>query len=139
MIKKPLFDSFTKIVNRNQINQIFRLNEWNVYIMAVHLNNIVFPCFRYNQVCYPEYTFGSESAARASFFTQVVWKSSKELGFGKAESYLLNGMKCAYYLARYKKAGNIGGTFATNVLKGSFDENSYCSTIKRTLLRSKKL
>lgn len=66
----------------------------------------------------------------AGHFTQMVWKESVELGFGKADSNK-NGMKCTYYVARYKIAGNMMGSFAKNVVKGSFDP-SYCSTIKKS-------
>jgi hypothetical protein len=64
----------------------------------------------------------------AGHFTQVVWKESVELGFGKADSDK-GGMKCTYYVGRYKKAGNMVGEVAKNVDKGSFDQ-SYCNTIK---------
>lgn len=66
-------------------------------------------------------------------FTQLVWKTSVELGFGKADGELPDGMKCSYYVARYKPEGNMGGEYATNVLKGSFDP-SYCKTIKQDRL-----
>lgn len=62
---------------------------------------------------------------------QVVWKSSLELGLGKAQKDE-NGMTCTYLVARYKPMGNFddGSTgYKDNVLKGSFDE-SYCNTIK---------
>ena len=39
-------------------------------------------------------------------------------------------MKCAYIVGRYKPAGNFLGEYQQNVPKGSFDANSYCSTIK---------
>lgn len=38
-------------------------------------------------------------------------------------------MKCAYIVGRYKPAGNMMGSFPTNVLKGNF-KKSYCDTIK---------
>lgn len=84
--------------------------------------------FRYNEVC--GYTFGSEGGA--GHFTQLVWKASVELGFGKADIDR-DGMKCSYYVARYRPRGNMGGQYATNVLKGSFDP-SYCKTIKQESL-----
>ena len=82
---------------------------------------------RYNEICVPGYTFGSEGSGGAGHFTQVVWKASKELGIGKAESDE-GGMKCTYIVGRYNPAGNMISDFAKNVLKGSFDQ-SYCNTI----------
>lgn len=93
------------------------------------LSNVDMLFLRYNEVCDPGYTFGSESMGGAGHFTQVVWKDSVELGFGKADSEK-DGMICSYYVGRYKNAGNMIGDFATNVTKGSFD-TSYCNTIKK--------
>ena len=45
-------------------------------------------------------------------FTQVVWKSSKELGVGKATSR--SGR--IYVVANYYPPGNYQGQFAQNVL-----------------------
>jgi Cysteine-rich secretory protein family len=45
-------------------------------------------------------------------FTQVVWKSSKELGVGKAKSR--SGR--IYVVANYYPPGNYQGQFAQNVL-----------------------
>lgn len=83
---------------------------------------------RYNEICVPGYTFGSEGSGGAGHFTQVVWKESKELGIGKADIDK-NGMKCTYIVGRYKPAGNMISNFGKNVMKGSFDK-SYCNTIK---------
>ena len=60
---------------------------------------------------------------------QVVWKASKELGIGKAVSKK-NGKTCIYVVARYSPAGNNKRTFAENVVKGSFDKDSYCKEAK---------
>ena len=35
-------------------------------------------------------------------------------------------MKCVYVVGRYRKAGNMGGEFTKNVLKGKFDRKTYC-------------
>lgn len=85
--------------------------------------------FRYNEVCDPGYDFNNGGfSGGTGHFTQVVWKESTVLGIGRAESKK-GGMKCAYIVGRYKPAGNMGGRFEENVLKGSFDAASYCSTV----------
>ena len=45
-------------------------------------------------------------------FTQLIWKSTKEVGFGVA-----NKGNTYYVVANYFPAGNVKGQFATNVLK----------------------
>ena len=85
---------------------------------------------RYNEVCQPGYTFGSESGSSGTgHFTQVVWKGSQKLGMGKADGEK-NGMKCTYIVGRYDPAGNMMGAYADNVPKGSFDQ-SYCSSVSQ--------
>ena len=49
------------------------------------------------------------------------------LGIGRAEIEQ-DGMKCAYIVGRYKPAGNLGGSYRENVLKGSFNRDVYCPT-----------
>jgi hypothetical protein len=44
-------------------------------------------------------------------FTQVVWKSSKKIGFGVA----LDKRNCAYVVANYFPQGNYYGEFRKNV------------------------
>ena len=60
----------------------------------------------------------------------MVWKESTKLGMGRAEIDQ-GGMKCAYIVGRYKPAGNMGGEFQENVLKGSFDSGSFCAAVGR--------
>ena len=60
----------------------------------------------------------------------MVWKESTDLGMGRAEVNQ-RGMKCAYIVGRYKPAGNMGGRFQDNVLRGSFDAGSYCATVRK--------
>lgn len=60
----------------------------------------------------------------------MVWKGSTVLGIGRAEVEE-KGMKCAYIVGRYDPAGNMGGEFTENVLKGSFDADSYCPTVAK--------
>ena len=94
------------------------------------LNDLQNVYFRYNEVCDPGYQFTSGGfSGGTGHFTQVVWKTSIELGIGRAES-TKRGMKCAYIVGRYKPAGNMMGTFPENVPKGNFDR-SYCDSIKR--------
>ncbi|XP_030373573.1 Golgi-associated plant pathogenesis-related protein 1-like [Scaptodrosophila lebanonensis] len=56
-------------------------------------------------------------------FTQMLWRSSKEMGVGKAKSS--GGL--IYVVARYKPAGNVVGKFKENVLPlgGTKPECSY--------------
>ncbi|XP_052789177.1 uncharacterized protein LOC128223804 isoform X2 [Mya arenaria] len=60
-----------------------------------------------------QHTFGGEPRTLSSgHFTQVVWKGSKEMGVGKAQSK--DGKTIV--VASYRPAGNMGGKFAENVL-----------------------
>ena len=81
-----------------------------------------FNVFRYEEVCKPGYSFGSEGGGGAGHFTQVVWKGSTVLGIGKANAEK-NGMYCTYVVGRYKKAGNFIGKYKENVEKGSFSQD----------------
>ncbi|XP_048586265.1 probable pathogenesis-related protein CaO19.2336 [Nematostella vectensis] len=84
----------------------------------------------YNEVCDPGYSFGGDSGRSGTgHFTQVVWRGSTELGFGSATGEM-RGMKCTYYVGRYKAAGNMMGQYNSNVEKGSLDQESYCSNLK---------
>lgn len=59
------------------------------------------------------YTFGGEpSTLQSGHFTQVVWKGSKEIGVGKAQSR--DGKTIV--VASYRPAGNMVGSFRDNVL-----------------------
>ena len=83
-------------------------------------------------MCEPGYNFGSGGfSGGTGHFTQVVWKGSTQLGIGRAEIQQ-QGMKCAYIVGRYKPAGNMMGDFPANVLKGSFDANSYCASVSNS-------
>ena len=89
-------------------------------------------------MCEPGYNFNSGGfSGGTGHFTQVVWKASTVLGIGRAET-TKNGMKCAYIVGRYKPAGNMGGKFQQNVLKGSFDE-SYCNSVSNSGWKKKFL
>ena len=52
-------------------------------------------------------------------FIQVIWDDSTLLGMGRVNTKK-NGMSCSYIVARYKKAGNVKGEYANNVLEGRF-------------------
>ena len=54
-------------------------------------------------------------------FTQVLRKTSVELGIGKVDSG-----RCTYVVGHFKPAGNMMNNFRENVAKGSFDR-SYCT------------
>lgn len=86
--------------------------------------------FRYDEVCDPGYKRLGEvedGPDDAGHFSQVVWKESNVLGIGRAEIER-GGMKRAYIVGRYKPAGNLGGSYRENVLKGSFNRDVYCPT-----------
>jgi uncharacterized protein YkwD len=55
-------------------------------------------------------------------FTQMVWKSSKELGCGSAVCDGKNGTPGIYWVCEYNPAGNVtnSGYFKANVLPASF-------------------
>ena len=76
---------------------------------------------RYKEVCNPGYEGLGEvedGPNEAGHFSQVVWK----------ESTVQDGMKCAYIVGRYKPAGNLGGSYRVNGLKGSFHRDVYYPT-----------
>lgn len=76
--------------------------------------------FRYEEVCKPGYNFETgKFTMKTGHFTQVVWKSSKELGIGKATG-THDGVPCTYIVARYRPPGNYQGKFQTEVQRGSF-------------------
>ena len=90
-------------------------------------------------MCEPGYNFNSGGfSGGTGHFTQVVWKGSTELGIGRAEVER-SGMKCAYIVGRYRPAGNMMGDFAQNVVKGSFDANSYCASVSNSGWKKKFL
>jgi len=83
-------------------------------------------------VCDPGYNFtggDGSSVSGTGHFTQVVWKESRVLGIGRAEVEQ-GDKKCAYIVGRYKPAGNMGGSFKENVLKGDFN-STYCAKINK--------
>lgn len=61
-----------------------------------------------------EHTFGSEEFnSKTGHFTQVVWKSTQDLGVGKAKS---SDGKRVFAVCVYRPAGNCLGQMAANVL-----------------------
>ncbi len=68
-----------------------------------------------------KYNYASPGfAASTGHFTQVVWKSSTQLGCGAAQGIkTLNGTKynAFYVVCHYAPAGNVMGQFPANVLK----------------------
>ena len=90
-------------------------------------------------MCEPGYNFNyGGSSGGTGHFTQVVWKGSTELGIGRAEVER-DGMKCAYIVGQYRPAGNIIGDYPQNVVKGSFDANSYCASVSNSGWKKKFL
>ena len=63
---------------------------------------------------------------QASHFMQLIWKSTTDLGIGKAEG-MKHGRPYTYIVARYRPA--IGLDAFENVLKGSFNPTSFCKGI----------
>ncbi|XP_065641732.1 uncharacterized protein LOC100206500 isoform X2 [Hydra vulgaris] len=82
----------------------------------------------YSEVCSPGYDFDKDGDLATGHFTQVVWKTSTQLGIGKS---VLNkgGMICTYVVGRYKLAGNVLGQYKENVLKGNFDSKETCMNL----------
>lgn len=75
-----------------------------------------------------DYNFDSpkhNTLIRTGHFTQMVWKTSRQLGVGVATGKK-HGMDCTYVVARYRPHGNRPGEFSDNVLKGRFDK-SFCN------------
>lgn len=73
----------------------------------------------YNEVKLYNYSSPGFSSA-TGHFTQVVWKSSTQLGCGTAKgTKTLNGTKynAFYVVCHYLPAGNVQGQFPANVLK----------------------
>ena len=64
----------------------------------------------YNEI--KQHNFKKEFQSGTGHFTQVIWKSTQEVGFGVA-----NKGSTYYVVANYYPAGNIWGEFQTNVLK----------------------
>ena len=60
-----------------------------------------------------KYNFNGDWQSGCGHFTQLVWKDTKEVGFGKWKDK--NGK--TYVVANYFPAGNYMGTFKYNVLK----------------------
>ncbi|XP_020908986.1 Golgi-associated plant pathogenesis-related protein 1 isoform X2 [Exaiptasia diaphana] len=68
-------------------------------------------------------------------FTQVVWKSSSELGMARSKAK--NG--CVYVVARYKPGGNMMNEFDENVLpKVSSGESSPDTNNKKNISKEKQ-
>ncbi|EDO39011.1 predicted protein [Nematostella vectensis] len=75
----------------------------------------------YKDVC--NYNFNSHQPV--GLFSQLVWKSSTQLGIGRSRG-MFGGFDCTYWAAYYKPTGNMIGTEKWNVDKGSFDRNAVC-------------
>ncbi|XP_065676814.1 uncharacterized protein LOC136072146 isoform X2 [Hydra vulgaris] len=84
----------------------------------------------YREVCDPGYDFSAAVPGKAGHFTQVVWKTSRQFGIGRASKFH-NGLLCTYVVARYRPAGNFIGEFAANVLQGHFRSPRECLNLAR--------
>ena len=78
-----------------------------------------------------DYNFNNPGfSGTTGHFTQVVWKTSTQLGIGFARGTYSFGGKpfdnCLFVVGRYKEAGNMMGTFQQNVAKGSFNKQTSC-------------
>ena len=86
---------------------------------------LVFLLYRYKEVCDYDFNSGKSINGKAvGHFTQIVWKTSLELGIGRATK---GG--CTYVVGRYKPPGNWIGKEPQNVLKGTYDK-SFCKNPK---------
>ncbi|XP_065654923.1 uncharacterized protein LOC105846415 isoform X2 [Hydra vulgaris] len=92
----------------------------------------------YFEVCKSQYVFGTEGSSENKHFTQLVWRSSKYFGMGKAVSKK-NGLFCTYIVALYKPRGNIMSQYKENVLPGLFQFNNPCNKLESLLAQSKNL
>lgn len=96
----------------------------------------LFYCYRrYDEVC--QYNFKHYGFVRKlGHFSQLVWKDTTELGFGKKSGTYTDLKRrtwtCTYYVARYKAAGNVMSRrqFRENVDQGSFNRSRYCKAVK---------
>ena len=59
------------------------------------------------------YNYSGDYSDGTGHFTQVVWKDTKEVGFGKSKGQ--NGK--IFVVANYYPAGNVIGYFKPNVLR----------------------
>ena len=86
--------------------------------------NHSFILLRYKELCNYNYNKNAriDEKKPIGHFTQVVWKSSTEFGIGRAYSADQN---CVYIVARYKPAGNIIGSEASNIARSTMD-GEYC-------------
>ncbi|XP_074630956.1 Golgi-associated plant pathogenesis-related protein 1-like [Acropora palmata] len=89
----------------------------------------------YDEVC--QYNFKHYGFVRKlGHFSQLVWKDTTELGFGKKSGTYTDSKRrtwtCTYYVARYKAAGNVMSRrqFRENVDQGSFNRSWYCKAVK---------
>ena len=93
--------------------------------------------FRYNEVCNPGYGFlNTQPSHGTGAFTQMVWKTTKTFGIGKATTHE-DGMLCTYIVGRYREKGNVVGSYDRNVLKGSFDFG-YCDSLGKARRKQNK-
>lgn len=80
--------------------------------------------FRYKEVCDYDFKTGQSKGGQVvGHFTQIVWKTSGELGIGKSTKE-----HCIYVVARYRPSGNWVGQENENVLEGSYDP-SFCENL----------
>ena len=88
------------------------------------LHILYFFLVRYKELC--NYNYKTNAAIDATkpigHFTQIIWKSSTELGIGRAYGAKQD---CVYIVARYKPPGNIIGSESANIARGSMD-GEYC-------------
>ena len=73
----------------------------------------------YNEV--NVHDFARDFQAKSGHFTQLVWKNSKQIGFGIAESKKGN----VYAVAQYYPAGNVIKQFRRNVKKADYENDDY--------------
>ena len=73
--------------------------------------------YRYLEECDYDYKKheSTDSSKPVGYFTQLVWKSTTELGIGKAYGTDDSDRRCVFVVVRYKPAGNIIGSESTNV------------------------
>jgi hypothetical protein len=71
----------------------------------------------YNEINHYDFVNHRSTIAHTIYhFTQLVWKDTKQIGFGIALSRR-NGMKCVYVCVNYWPRGNWQGEFDKNVFR----------------------
>lgn len=100
-----------KVSFKSIIDFIFNIN----LCLIIFLKGVVDDAITswYNEIRLYSY-YNPGYSHETGHFTQLVWASSKTVGFGVTYGRR-NGMNCVYVVANYFPAGNVIGQFPQNV------------------------